>query len=92
MKKNLLPAMLFVASVVLSGWSATASALTYYLPYYFNGDNALTGIGLRNLSATATANVTVKVYDESGGNPVFTETAQIHKNGQWSKNLSDGVS
>ena len=92
MKKNLLSAMLFAAAVVLFGWCPTAGAATYYLPYYVSGGGDSTGIGLRNLSTTATANVTVKVYDESGGAPVSTETRQIPKNGQWTRVLSDGVS
>ena len=69
MKKNILKTMLFAAAVVLFGWCATAGAVTYYLPYYVSGGGDSTGIGLRNLSTTATANVTVKVYDESGGAP-----------------------
>ena len=92
MKKNLLKTMLFAAAVVLFGWCATAGAVTYYLPYYVSGGGDSTGIGLRNLSTTATAYVTVKVYDETGGAPVLTETGQIPKNGQWTKVLSDGVS
>jgi len=55
--------------------SADNYAHTYYLPYFTEGGNNWTGLGLRNSDSAESANISVIVYDQKGnpGNPVNRE-------------------
>ncbi|NCC24522.1 MAG: hypothetical protein EOM25_04870 [Deltaproteobacteria bacterium] len=63
-------------------WGQTPTAsYTYYIPYLIeNTSGAWTGLGLRNLSTSATANVTARYYAQSGA-AIGTNTVSIDPRG-----------
>lgn len=62
MRKVILGLVIFVSCV----WAAACCcAYTYYLPYFSSKDQG-TGVQLRNVSETETANVTITPYENNG--------------------------
>ncbi len=70
---------------------SVAESSTYFIPYYARDNGVATGAGLRNLSTSSVANVTIQVYSETGS-LLETQQVQVVPNGQWSGIVGNNAS
>jgi hypothetical protein len=78
MKKEALWSILSIAVIL---FSTSAMGANYYLPYCTSNETQWTGMGIRNLDSTTSANVTVTTYNQSGS-VVETLNRSIAASGQ----------
>jgi hypothetical protein len=79
MKKSLILFILFFP-LFITGFSF-AETHSYYLPYFIADPGHWSGVALHNCSSSASASVTVMVYDEDG-NEITTENKTLLPRGQ----------
>ncbi len=87
MKKRVLALSVFALLFCVASFASAAS--TYYLPYYIGGKGGVTGVAVRNVSATMESNVKIEVYHKSG-TLIASQNVFLNPSGQWNDIVGDG--